>query len=159
MATHTTWSAPTAVQTLMTTELNSLATATLVVSSTTSGNQASGVYDNTAALDLYADFQLGLEYGGAAPAAGTKVAELYLLPTVDGTNYATTDASNQPQMATLVATFESRAGSTSAFEYLVAMGIPLPPQKCKWVVKNTSGHALAASGNTLKMQPYQLQNA
>jgi hypothetical protein len=79
MPTNTKWAAPTAVQTLMQTVLDSLANNTLVVSSETSGNMSSGAYDNASALDLYADFELAVCYA-TAPSAGTKVAELYLWP-------------------------------------------------------------------------------
>lgn len=159
MATNTKWAAPTAVQTLMQTVLDSLANGTLVVSTETAGNMTSGVYDNSAALDLYADFELAVCYG-VAPAAGTKVAELYLLPSADGTNFATVDASNQPQMALLVGTFESRKPSTSVLERLVIPGVSLPPGKFKLVLKNTSGQAYKDNSvtKTLKMRPYQLQN-
>ncbi len=160
MATNTRWAAPTAVQTLMQTALDSLANNTLVVSSETSGNMSSGAYDNTSALDLYADFELAVCYA-TAPSAGTKVAELYLLPSVDGTNFATVDGSNQPQKALLIATFESRNPSTSGVERLTVPGVSLPPGKFKLVLKNTSGQAFKDNSvtKTLRMRPYQLQNA
>ncbi len=160
MATNTKWAAPTAVQTLMQTALDSLANNALVVSSETSGNMSSGAYDNSSALDLYADFELAVCYA-TAPSAGTKVAELYLLPSADGTNFPSVDGSNQPQKALLIATFESRNPSTSAVERLTAPGISLPPGKFKFVVKNTSGQAFQSNSvtKTLRMRPYQLQNA
>lgn len=160
MPTNTKWAVPTAVQTLMQTVLDDLADGDLVVSDETSGNMASGVYDNTTALDLYADFDLAVAYG-SAPDAGTKVAELYLLPSVDGTDFAVVDVDNQPQKALLIATFESRNPSTTVVEHMIVPGISLPPGKFMFVLKNTGGEAFASSGvtKTLKMRPFQLQNA
>ena len=159
MATNTKWAAPTAVQTLMQTALDGLANNTLVVSSETGGNMTSGAYDNSSALDLYADFELAICYA-TAPSAGTRIAELYLLPSADGTNYASLDGSNQPQKALLIAVFESRNPSTSAVERLLVPGVSLPPGKFKLVLKNTSGQAFKDNSvtKTLKMRPYQLQN-
>lgn len=152
------WNVVTAVQTILSTELDSLASNGLVVSSTTSGNQTSGVYDNSTALDLLADFQLAIAYN-VVTTAGTPVMELYLIPLVDGTNAATVDGSNQPQKALLVGSFESRLPSTSVLEYLDLPGVSIPPGKWKTVVKNTSGQALTSSSvpKSLKMRPYQTQ--
>lgn len=160
MSTNTKWASPTAVQTLMQTALDNLANNALVVSSETSGNMTGGAYDNTSALDLYADFELAVCYA-APPSAGIKVAELYLLPGIDGTNYTSVDGSSQPQKALLIATFESRNPSTSAVERLTVPGVSLPPGKFKLVVKNTSGQAFQSNSvtKTLRMRPYQLQNA
>ena len=147
----------TALQTLMTTELDSLANGALVVSSVVNtGNLENGIYDNSDALDSVGDIELAVTYG-SAPAAGTKVAELYLLPTIDGTNFATVDANNQPQLALLVATFESRLPSTTVTEYLHAPGIALPPGSFKFVIKNTSGQAFSTSSvaKTLRMRAYK----
>lgn len=139
---------PGSLASALTTELNSLATAGIVVSS---------AIDNTSNLDLYMDLRLEIKYTSSAPAAGIKVAEIYLLPSVDGTNYAEGGTSVTPQSSLLVATLESRNGSTSAFEYLAALGIPIPPLNFKLCLVNTSGKTLAATGNTLKYQPLKLQ--
>ena len=84
-----------------------------------------------------------------------------MLPSVDGTNYASVDGSNQPQKALLIATFESRNPSTSAVERLTVPGVSLPPGKFKFVLKNTSGQSFKDNSvtKTLKMRAYQLQNA
>ena len=160
MAQNLKWKAASSLQQLMNTVLTSLTNGSLATSSESSGNMASGVYDNTTALDMYADFQLTIQYNSGPPAAGTKVAELYILPLVDGTNPASQVSGGQPQKALLVATFESVLPSTSAVEYLDALGIPLPAGKFELVLKNTSGVTLK-SGNVcyLKMAPFQLQAA
>lgn len=149
----------TAVQSLMTTDLNALNNGVLKVSSQTFSSTAgqfmtSGIYDNSKPCDPFADVALAITYA-SAPTAGTKVAELYILPTVDGTNYAAIDAQFQAQLSLLVATFESRNPSTTVLEYLIAPGISLPPGLFKWIVKNTSGQNFGATGNSLKMRPYK----
>ena len=118
----------------------------------------SAAIDNDADLNLYCDLELAIAYTTSAPSAGVKVAEVYLLPTVDGTNFAEGGTSLTPQKSLLVATFESRNGSTSTLEYLIATGIPLPPRDFKLLLVNTSGKTLKSSGNTLKLRPYKLQN-
>lgn len=149
MATNFKWAVPNGVQTLLTTGLDGL---------TNSSWTTSSAYNNTSNLDLYADFILAIAYG-TAPAAGTKVGELYLVPAVDGTNYATQDANGQPQLSLLIGTFESRLPSTSVLEYLVINGVSIPPLNMKFAFKNTSGQTLKDNSISkfLKMQPYQLQ--
>ena len=136
------------ISTLLSSGLDSLTNTSRVISS---------AYDNTTNLDFYGDLELAIAYTSSAPSAGITVAQVYLLPTVDGTNYAEGSSSIAPQSSLLVATFESRNGSTSAVEYLVATGIPLPPRSFKILLVNTSGKTLKSSGNTLKITPYKLQ--
>jgi hypothetical protein len=132
----------------LSTELNSLADA---------GRQISSAIDNSSNLDLYMDLELAVQYTSSAPTAGQKVAEVYLVPTTDGTNYAEGSTSITPQQALLVATFESRNGSTSAVERLASLGIPIPVGSFKLELVNTSGKTYASSGNTLKYRTYKLQ--
>lgn len=149
MATDIKWKV-TAASTVLKTELNSLADAARAIT---------GAIDNTTALDLYDDIQLKVEYTSSAPAAGVKMGELYLVPSVDGTNYAEGSTSLTPQKSQLVGTFESRNGATATFEYLVIQGVPIPPLNFKYLFVNTSGKALAASGNTLVRTTYKIQSA
>lgn len=118
----------------------------------------SGAIDNSTNLNLYMDLQLEIKYTSSAPTAGVIVAEVYLLPTVDGTNYEEGGTTITPQASRLVATFESRNGSTSAFEYLTSLGIPIPVGSFKLLLINKSGKTLASSGNTLKYRTYKLQS-
>lgn len=134
----------------LTTGLDSLADAARAIS---------GAIDNSTNLDLYMDLQLEIKYTSSAPSAGVIVAEVYLVPTVDGTNYSEGSASITPQASRMVATFESRNGSTSNFEYLDTLGIPIPVGSFKLLLVNKSGKTLASSGNTLKYRTYKLQSA
>lgn len=150
MANNTIWSKVTSLQTLITTGLDSLANGSAILSA---------AYDNSTALDLYADFLLAVQYG-TAPSAGTKVAELYIECAIDGTNYPSV-GSSLPQKSLLVGTFETRSPSTSALEYLVIYGIPLPIYATiKFRIYNTSGQTYKdnTSNKFLKMQPYRLNN-
>ena len=140
----------TAATSLLTSGLNSLADAARAVSS---------AFDNSTNLDEYGDLEFTVQYTTSAPSAGTKVAEVYLLPSIDGTNYAEGSTSITPQKALLVGVFESRNGSTSAVERLVVSGVSIPPDHMKFLLVNTSGKTLASSGNTLKIRPYKVQSA
>lgn len=137
------------IATALDTGLNSLANAARAIS---------GTIDNDAGLDLYCDLELVVQWDTSAPSAGTKIAEVYLLPSVDGTNFPEGSSSLTPQKSLLVATFESRNPSISATERLVASGIPLPPRDFKLLLVNTSGQTYETSGNTLKLRPYKLQS-
>lgn len=145
-----TWYAPTAVQTLLSAGLDDLVTNGLALSS---------AYNNASALDLVADFELVICYASGPPAAGTKVAELYLLASVDATNYPEGSSSVTPQQGLLIGSFESRASSTSVVERLTLSGMPIPPLNFKVLLKNTSAVTLKSSSvtKTLKMQPYQMK--
>ena len=138
-------------QTMMTTELNSLAAATGALQAT----GTNPAFDNTLALGtglfLWADFELSVTYA-VAPTAG-KTVDLYLIPlaSAGGTTYW--DGSASIQQANLyVGSFILR--NISTLHILGIRGIPLPPQKCIVSIVNNGDQALAASGNTVKMFPY-----
>lgn len=152
MANKTGWDDSPSIVSALTTGLDSLANGSRAISSALDNDA------DASAKNLYGDLELVVRYGGGPPAAGTKVAEVYLLPTVDGTNYPEGSTSVTPQKALLVATFESRVPSTSATERLVVFGITLPPRDYKLLLVNTSGQAYHTSGNTLKIKPYKLDN-
>jgi hypothetical protein len=136
-------------QTALSTGLNSLADAARDISS---------AIDNSSNLDLYMDLQLEIKYTSSTPTVGITVAEVYLIPQVDGTNYAEGASGVTPQAALLVAAFETRNPSTSNFEYLDAPGVPMPVGNFKLLLVNKSGKTLASSGNTLKFRTYKLQS-
>lgn len=140
---------------VLTTQLNALAN---------NGVGSGTVYSNASGY-LYGDFQYKVKYQSSVPTAGTISAELYLVPTIDGTNYApgsgTLSANFAPQAALLAATFEARASdATVNFEYLDVIGVPLPYGSFKPFLINKSGKTLAASDNALYMRPttIKLQN-
>lgn len=136
--------------TLLSSGLNSLADGARAIS---------GAIDNSTDLNLLLDLELAVAYTSTTPTAGNIVAEVYLVPTLDGTNYAEGSSSVTPQSALLVAALETRNPSASAVERLVAQGIPIPLGSFKLLIVNKAGRAFHASLNTLKYRTYKYQSA
>ena len=133
--------------TILDTGLNSLANGAGVLSA---------AIDNDADLDLYIDIEVYVAGYGASINKGVKVADVYLVPTLDGTNYADTDSS-VPQARYLVGSVTKGTANGTGATRDIIQGVPLPPRDYKLAVVNTSGQAWAASGNTLKVRPYSTQ--
>ena len=150
MATITKWNAG-AVTTMLSTELNTLASGSISAPGST-------VFDNSATgspgLFLFADFQLDLTLA-IAPTVNLPVL-MFLIPSLDGTNFGFGSSGNAWQGY-------QRGGwsmiATTSEQILVCQGIPIPPQKFKLQVQNQSGQTFPASGTTVKMMPYNYQNA
>jgi len=138
-----------AIATALTTDLNSLANG--------STSALSGEIDNSTTKYLYADMELYL--ASLYPAAGGYVA-LYLVPTVDGTNYPLFDTGASPGTANnnyFVGSFTTL--NASGIQRIAMREIQLPPGKYKLAVYNGAGVALAASGNTLSWRPFNTASA
>lgn len=122
---------------------------------------ANGSSAITAALDngtdrsIWDDLELVVTFG-TAPALNAPV-EVYLVPSVDGTNYADGSATVLPSPNLLVGTFLVRAVTTA--QRVAIRKIELPPGLFKYLVRNQAGQAMAASGNTLKRRPYEMSSA
>jgi len=141
------------IQTLASTELNSLA----------SGSGALGAeYDNGTNLYLWGLFELAVDFV-SAPAAGGLV-DIYLIPAPDGTNYVdnTTGASEYAPTTTYASAFPIQA-TANAQRVSLGLGGPvkveLPPTKFKVFVINNTNQAFPASGSTIKMVPTRLQSS
>lgn len=144
MATESKFSAYTqTVDSCLTTELNSL--------SNGSSSSAGTAEDNTTNLDLWADFVLDVTFG-TNPTANT-TCDLFLLPSVDGTNYTTPAAALGPYY---VGSFQLQA--TTSQQLLMLLRVPLFPGKWKALLKNNSGQAFPASGSTVKYRSYHITN-
>lgn len=130
------------IQSLLTTELNSLVNGSFA----TDG----GEYDNTD-KDFWGDFELVADAGSNFTANAT--CDLYLLTAIDGTNYAGTSG---PPPGAYVGSFVMQAEHPGRY---ILRGVPLPPCKFKAYLKNGSGQNFAASANTLKMLPYSQQGS
>jgi len=128
----------------LTTELNALAAA--------ASSAASSAQDNSSLLDLFDDLELTVDFV-SAPAAGGYVS-VFLLPSVDGTNYADGSASVPPQGALLACAIEVQAATTA--QRLCAQNVAIPPGLFKYMVTNNTSQAFPASGSILKRRPHSL---
>lgn len=137
------WNAPSAAVSVLTTELNSLGNNTL--------SAASSAVDNRANLDVYADVELVL--GSLSPTAGAYVA-LYILEALDDTNYA--EATNLRLKTSQLLCVIGLDTTAATAQRIAVRNLILPPSKFKIVLDNQSGVSLAASGNTVKMIPYNI---
>lgn len=118
----------------------------------------SDVIDNGTDLDLFGDLVFLVQWDTVAPSAGDKVADLYLLPSVDNVNFPEAATNVTPQASLLIGSFESRNPSIGATEHLMLPGITLPPRKMKFLLQNTSGQTFDPSGSMLLLKPYKLQS-
>lgn len=117
---------------LMTTELNSLAT---------TGTATSSTIDNDADHDMYVDLFLTIDYG-TGPTAGS-VIECYIVRSYDGTNFE-----DIPPASGLVGSFI--LANTTNTQILCIPGVSVPPEDFKvHVIAKTTGQTAQASGNTL----------
>ncbi len=154
MATTTKWIAVSASANQMTTELNSLANGSSAIATT--------AYDNSTNLALYAAFVLSVTFG-SAPTAGNTIA-LYLTPAVDNTTFADSITGASPLTSNdyFVGNFVLRAVTTAQVVAVHRAGsggmIMIPPYKFKCYAINNSGVAFPASGSTIAMATYALQN-
>lgn len=133
------------IATALSTELNSLAN--------NSNSAASSAIDNTSALELVFDVELVTGSLGAAASAGARI-DLFVLVSVDGTNYPdTSEVSAQP-----ILSFPMQA-QTGAQRVTRALAFENPPALMKFFARNVSGQALNASGNTIKIRARHLTAA
>lgn len=130
----------------LSTELNSLASTQAALSS---------ALDNSTDLAFWEDLMLTATFG-VAPTANS-VLTLYLVPSLDGTNYgdATSGASPVTSPATYVGVFPLRAVTT--IQRVPLRGVQLPPGLYKYQLVNGSGQAFPASGSTLQYRRYRTQ--
>jgi hypothetical protein len=136
------------VTTHMTTDLDSIAD--------DANSAASSAIDNTTALRLFEDLEFLLKDNGTnSPTAGG-VIEVYLLASVDGTNYPDGSTSIDPAANTFVGVFNTRVVSTD--QRMVLRGISLPALKYKYLIINKTGMAFTTA-NTLKGVSYGYASA
>ena len=140
---------------LLTTEMNSLATAGLIVSSV---GGTSGKFTNSdTAQSVWGDLYLKLGTIGTAIVAGGNLAGWFLMSPDSGTTYEAqsgTHAAIRPPdfIIPLPAT------TITATETFKSAGkVLLPALQFKVLVQNNSGQTFAASGNSLLLSPQALQ--
>lgn len=133
------WASYTSRGNVLSSELNSLASA---------GRSAAGTeVDNGANLDMYGVLELQVQFG-TAPSAGGYV-EIYMVTAPDGTNYEDGSNSVDPGTHKLVDRIPVRAVTTA--QRLTGRMIPLLPEKMKFLLRNGSGQAFPSSGSTLTL--------
>lgn len=127
---------------VMTTDLNSIANNAYATSA------AAGA-DGTAA-NLLADWELAL---ATLTPTGTPLIDLWIIRSADGTNYE--DNTTPPPSDSYVGSFEVSTGAGA--KRLILRDRTLPPGLFKVVIRNRTGVAFNASGNTLKFRAHNLQ--
>lgn len=81
--------------------------------------------------------------------------EIYLVPSIDGTNYPTwtgNGTSDEQENSPFFVAFVPTTGTTVA-QAMAYQGIELPQGKYKWGVRNRGNVSLAGSGNTIYWRP------
>jgi hypothetical protein len=135
-------------QTALTTELNNLANDTW--------SALSSEIDNTTNLYMMVDIEF-LAGGSITPVGADAVIEVYLVPTLDGTNYPLYTASGsgneqenqQYYVGAITLSLDNEA------QRHILRNVELPSGKYKLGVRNKANVSLAASGNTLRWRPWQ----
>lgn len=133
------------IATVLSTELNSLANNSYSAASAAQGS-------DTGAAEVYGDFELVI---ASFTPGSNPVVELYLIRSVDGTNYEDGGGSVAPSQDAYVGAFQITTGTSA--KRAVLRDVPLPPGLWKAVVRNLAGAAFPASGNTLRVRPHSLQ--
>lgn len=136
-----------AAQTALSTELNSLANDTWSALSSEIDNSLNGY--------MFADIEC--DFASITPTGADAAIELYLVPSVDDTQYPTYTATgtadeqenNQYFIGAVTLSLDAEV------HIHTIRGIELPPGKFKIGMRNRSNVTLAASGSTIKWRPWQ----
>jgi hypothetical protein len=140
------WNTPSAITTVLSTEMDGLLGMTV----------PSAIYDNSVNLDMYCDIEVFL------PAIASNVSRqgsstIFILQAVDGTNFpAPSDSDLRLTDAQILCTIPAVLTTTSDQRYVVR-NVMLPPAKIKFQFDNQESLVLAGSGNTVKVITYDAQ--
>lgn len=138
------WSALGSITTYLDDELDALG----------DGNNKIGAeIDNAADKHTFMLLELYLAAQGAARDSGAFI-PVYIIKSVDGSNYEFGGDALDPPAGSLVGIFTLDADTAARY---VGLEIPIPPCKFKILVMNETGQALAATGNTLKYRTYDYE--
>ena len=115
--------------------------------------------DNSTDKYVWADLELVL--GSAAFTGADSGIEIYIVPTVDGTNYPTwsgNSTANAPENNQYFACFVPLKAATQAQRVTTPVDCPvaLPNGKFKFAARSRANVTLAGSGNTLSYRPHSL---
>tara|TARA_Y100000593_G_scaffold16866_1_gene33556 strand:- start:2030 stop:2479 length:450 start_codon:yes stop_codon:yes gene_type:complete len=147
MPTESKWEAPASIQTYLTTELNSLADG---------ANKLGAKIDNVAdgENEMFLNLELSIAAQASARASDARV-EVFILYSLDDTNFDMGDDSTDPRPDALATVLLLDAATTA--RYRVAVNLPIAPLDFKILVINETGQAFAASGNTLKYRLHSVE--
>ncbi len=146
---ETKWSAlETSATEILGTALDSLGAGSNKITTSAQSNDASSE------RFLYGVWELNLAAQGTNRSTGARV-DVYLLPTIDGTNYSYGGDSLDPSQSNYSFSFNLDDGALAA-RRVVIDGIQLPPTDFHTLVINETGQAFASSGNTLKLRRYSV---
>ena len=139
----------TTLLTLQTTELNSLASAALIISSV--GGASGKFTNNDTAQGIYCDlfFNLGTV---TTMSVGANLAGWFLTSPDSGTTYESLTVV-PPRAPDFVVALDATTGN----KVYAARRVVLPALQFKVLVQNNSGQSFTASGNTLKAAIYSIQ--
>lgn len=119
----------------------------------------SDAIDNSTNKYIMADLEIVL--GSAAFTGTDSLIEIYIVPSVDGTNYGdwtgnvtTDEQENNKYYVGSVTT----SGATAA-QRMTLRDVKLPPGLYKYGFRSRAGVSLAASGNTVKWRPHSYADA
>lgn len=117
---------------------------------------ASDAVDNSTNKYMFADVEIVL---GSAAFTGTDSGiEVYLIPSVDGTNYPTwtgNGTADEQENNGFFVGFVSTTGTTAA-QRMVLRDVELPNGLYKWAFRNRGGVTLASSGNSASWRPHSV---
>jgi hypothetical protein len=131
-----------------TTAIAGAATAPTLKNLANSGRKIGNAIDLTGAgtaRNVLVYFEL-LWRNASAPAANAPI-ELYLIPSIDGTNYDDADDSTDPPASHLIYTFQTRAVATAQRRSNGPRPLILPAVKFKPFIYNKSGQAFTNTDN------------
>ena len=145
MATESKWEAPAAIVSYLTTELNSLADGANVL-----GAKVDNVADGE--NEMFINLELNLAATSSRDADAR--IEIYVLYSVDDTNFDMGSASVDPRPETLLTVMSFDAATAARTR--MAVNLPIAPFDFKLLIMNELGQSFFGSGSTLK---YRLQSA
>ena len=135
------------ITTVLSTELNGLTDGAVAISGNLSNDAATTERLIKAMAEIYIATQ------GTARSAGASVT-LFLIPTTDGTNYGDTDGDCVNNY--IVGVYPLDGGSTAA--RYISGSIALLPTDYRIGLRNDTGQTLAATGNTVKLREYSVED-
>lgn len=144
------WTSPAAIVTI----INGDTTAPTLKALASAGTKLGSEQDGATNLVTFATFELQVRFT-VAPTAGRPV-ELYIVPAVDGTNYADGSDTVTPSATCLVGSFLARAVTTQ--QRISLSGVLVPPFKWKPLIRNNAGQNFTNTDNenVLRMRTYTL---